>query len=143
MLIFKNSIPSERNKIKHKTPSTHCGPIFLFSFRFLFTEVFRSRHSQIKTKQEKNRTKHRVNDKDLFKLYIGRVWMIVFRFCNLTYLMKALLSLLHLPMHSFSYYYLKRLCMNYRKAPGNVSPPLQFFRLRKPSCCLSYCTRRT
>ena len=29
MLIFGNSIPTERNKIKHKTPSTHCGPIFL------------------------------------------------------------------------------------------------------------------
>ena len=28
MLIFENSIPTERNKIKHKTPSTHCGPIF-------------------------------------------------------------------------------------------------------------------
>ena len=28
MLIFGNSIPTERNKIKHKTPSTHCGPIF-------------------------------------------------------------------------------------------------------------------
>ena len=26
--IFENSIPTERNKIKHKTPSTHCGPIF-------------------------------------------------------------------------------------------------------------------
>ena len=26
MLIFENSIPTERNKIKHKTPSTHCGP---------------------------------------------------------------------------------------------------------------------
>ena len=29
MLIFDNSIPTERNKIKHKTPSTHCGPIFI------------------------------------------------------------------------------------------------------------------
>ena len=38
--------------------------------------------------------------------YIGEVWMKVFHFCNLTYLMKALLSLLRLPMHSFSYYYL-------------------------------------
>ena len=31
MLIFENSIPTERNKIKHKTPSTHCGPIFCFA----------------------------------------------------------------------------------------------------------------
>ena len=30
MLIFENSIPIERNKIKHKTPSTHCGPIFKY-----------------------------------------------------------------------------------------------------------------
>ena len=28
ILIFENSIPTERNKIKHKNPSTHCGPIF-------------------------------------------------------------------------------------------------------------------
>ena len=33
--------------------------------------------------------------------------------------------------------------MVHRKVPGNVSPPLQFFRLRKPPCCLSNCTRRS
>ena len=26
--IFENIIPIERSKTKHKTPSTHCGPIF-------------------------------------------------------------------------------------------------------------------
>ena len=25
---FENSIPTEKNKFKHKTPSTHCRPIF-------------------------------------------------------------------------------------------------------------------
>ena len=34
MLIFENSIPTERNKIKHKTPSTHCGPIFILEISF-------------------------------------------------------------------------------------------------------------
>ena len=29
MLIFENSIPTERNKIKLKTPSTHSGPILI------------------------------------------------------------------------------------------------------------------
>ena len=27
--MFENSIPTEWNRTKHKTPSTHCGPIFL------------------------------------------------------------------------------------------------------------------
>ena len=31
VLIFENSIPTERNKLKHKTPSTQCGPIFFLS----------------------------------------------------------------------------------------------------------------
>ena len=37
MLIFENSIPTERNKTKHKNPSTHCRPIF---FLELFLMVF-------------------------------------------------------------------------------------------------------
>ena len=28
-LICENSNPAKRNKFKHKTPSTHCGPIFI------------------------------------------------------------------------------------------------------------------
>ena len=48
MLIFENNIPTERNKIKHKTPSTHCGPIFCssncFSISIAFARLwFRSR----------------------------------------------------------------------------------------------------
>ena len=56
MLIFENSIPIERNKIKHKTPSTHCGPIFLnpcaraklLNFARAFADAIQRAHKDIK-----------------------------------------------------------------------------------------------
>ena len=43
LLEVENSIPTERNKTKHKTSSTLCGPIFFNDVPFL--ETFRPKSS--------------------------------------------------------------------------------------------------
>ena len=46
VLVFENRIPTERNKIKHKTPSTHCGPIFSLRAGWLVWVVYHGQRQQ-------------------------------------------------------------------------------------------------
>ena len=46
VLAFENRIPTERNKIKHKTPSTHCGPIFSLRAGSLVWVVYHGQRQQ-------------------------------------------------------------------------------------------------